>query len=128
MERSRVRGTDAMDDARLDPATAARVQEIRGQCSLRVAGVHGSLAGRTGRSVRAAYLEPGGGHAVLLLSDGALERWDLDAVERVGRWEFPPPPGAPEPRLRRPGAIGRIRHQPRGSALARGRSGRGVAR
>lgn len=77
-----------MDDARHDPRTAARVREIRAGCSLPVTQVHGSLEGRAGAEVAAVAFEPGGRHAALLL-DGAVERWDLDALACVGRWEVP---------------------------------------
>ena len=47
----------AMSDERHDPLTAARVREIRAGCSLRVAGVHGSLVGRTGVASTALWPE-----------------------------------------------------------------------
>lgn len=74
-----------MDDAR----TSARVRTLRAACALPLAQLYGSLEGRLDGAARVA-LEPDGRHAAVVL-DGAIERWDLDAIERVGRWEAPAP-------------------------------------
>ena len=77
-----------MDHVPPDPRTAARVAAIRAGCTLPVARVYGSLEGRADGEVRAAAIEPDGRHAALVLRD-AVERWDLDALACVGRWEVP---------------------------------------
>ncbi|MFO0601842.1 MAG: hypothetical protein U0324_01650 [Polyangiales bacterium] len=79
-----------MDEPAPDPRTAARVASIRAACALPVARVHGSLEGRADGEVLAATIEPDGRHAALVLRD-AIERWDLDALACVGRWEVAPP-------------------------------------
>jgi len=79
-----------VDEPAPDPRTAARVASIRAACALPVARVHGSLEGRADGEVLAAAIEPDGRHAALVLRD-AIERWDLDALACVGRWEVAPP-------------------------------------
>ncbi len=66
-----------------------RARVIRAGCSLALAAVHGALVGRVGDSVLDVVIERGGRHACLLLS-GRVERWDLDAIDRVASWPLPP--------------------------------------
>lgn len=77
-----------MSGAPLDPRTAARAELLRRACSLPIARVHGSLVGRPAGRPREFALEPGGRHAAVIVA-GAVERWDLDALECVGRWPLP---------------------------------------
>jgi hypothetical protein len=69
-----------------DPRTAARVARLRAACDLPITRVHGSLAGRAGGEVLDAAMEPDGSHVALVLRD-AIERWSLDPIDCVGRWE-----------------------------------------
>jgi hypothetical protein len=73
-----------VDDAPLDERTAERLRDLRVDCAWPIAGVHGSLEGRLDGSPIVA-LEPDGRHAAVVTAD-TLERWDLDRIERVGRW------------------------------------------
>lgn len=77
-----------MTGAPVDPRTAARADLLRAACTLPIARVHGSLVGRPAGRPWDAAIEPGGRHAAVLLA-GAVERWDLDALECVGRWPLP---------------------------------------
>lgn len=69
-----------------------RARVIRAGCSLALAGVHGAFVGRVGDLVLDVIIERGGRHACLLLSR-RVERWDLDAIDRVAWWPPPPPAG-----------------------------------
>lgn len=73
-----------------DPRTAARVATLRAACALPLVRAHGSLEGRAGGDVLAAAMEPGGRHVALVLRD-AVERWALDPLACVGRWEAAAP-------------------------------------
>ncbi|MEZ4449175.1 MAG: hypothetical protein R3B09_06820, partial [Nannocystaceae bacterium] len=77
-----------MTRAPVDPRTAARAEALRSACALPIAAVHGSLVGRPAGVVRDVVMEPGGRHAAVWVV-GAIERWDLDALECVGRWPLP---------------------------------------
>lgn len=71
-----------------DPRTAARVELLRAACSLPIPQVHGSLVGRPAGRQWSVAIEPGGRHAAVFVV-GAVERWDLDTIECVGRWPLP---------------------------------------
>lgn len=73
-----------MDDASLDERTAERLRDLRVDCAWPIARVHGSLEGRL-EGWPTVALEPDGRHAAVVAADG-LVRWDLDRIERVGRW------------------------------------------
>ncbi|MFO0605759.1 MAG: hypothetical protein U0324_21430 [Polyangiales bacterium] len=78
-----------------DPRTAARVATLRAACALPLVRAHGSLEGRAGGDVLAAAMEPDGRHVALVLRD-AVERWTLDPLACVGRWEAAAPATAGE--------------------------------
>ncbi|MCB9569974.1 MAG: hypothetical protein H6710_22600 [Myxococcales bacterium] len=72
----------------VDPRTAARAEALRAGSALPIRRIHGSLVGRPGGPLWDVAIEPGGRHAAVLVR-GAVERWDLDALECVGRWPLP---------------------------------------
>lgn len=77
-----------MTGAPVDPRTALRVEALRAACTLPIARTLGSLVGRPCGVPWDLAMEPGGRHAAVLVI-GAVERWDLDALECVGRWPLP---------------------------------------
>lgn len=79
-----------MSEPPIDPRTADRVATLRAACALPLVRAHGSLEGRAGGDVLAAAMEPDGRHVALVLRD-AVERWALDPLACVGRWEAAAP-------------------------------------
>lgn len=72
----------------IDPRTAGRAEALRAACTLPITRIFGSLVGRSGGRPWSVAMEPGGRHAAVMVS-GGVERWDLDALECVGRWPLP---------------------------------------